>query len=132
MDRAPAGPGSPPLPGPAPLVSPMSYPIGTVRPAVALPPAVLAVMAIASRLRSLIASARGMDTAPEDKVAVMSMRAAANELGYLVGAEGGLAVGLVGFKGLGIALEAMFLVPAVSCAPRLLSIIVRAAPQAAG
>jgi hypothetical protein len=32
-------------------------------------------MAIASALRSLLASARGMDTAPDDKVAVTSMRA---------------------------------------------------------
>jgi hypothetical protein len=48
-------------------------------------------MAIASGLRSLLASARGMDIVPDDKVAVMSMRAAANEFGYLVGAAGGLA-----------------------------------------
>jgi hypothetical protein len=40
-----------------------------------------------------------MDTAPDDKVAVMSMRAAAHQFGYLVGAAGGLAVGLVGFQG---------------------------------
>jgi hypothetical protein len=40
-----------------------------------------------------------MDTAPDDKVAVMSMRAAAHQFGYLVGAAGGLAVGLAGFQG---------------------------------
>jgi hypothetical protein len=79
-----------PLPGPAPLVSPMSHPDRHGRPAVALTLAVLTVMAIASGLRSLLASARGMDIVP-DKVAVMSMRAAANEFGYLVGAAGGLA-----------------------------------------
>jgi len=69
-----------------------------------------------------------MDTAPADKVAVMSMRAAANELGYLVGVAGGLAFGLAGFHRSASPWGAMFLAPAVGCAPRLLPIIVRAAP----
>jgi hypothetical protein len=91
----------------------MSYSIGTVRPGVALTLAVLVVMAIASALRLLVASALGLDTAPEDKVAVMSMRAAANQFGYLVGAAGGLAVRSCPIQGLDIALGAMFLAAAV-------------------
>jgi predicted MFS family arabinose efflux permease len=111
----------------------MSYSIGAVRPGVALTLAVLAVMAIASSLRSLVASALGLDTAPEDKVAVMSMRAAANQFGYLVGAAaGGLDVRSCRIQGLDIALGAMFLAAAVIYAPRLLRITARAAPQAAG
>ena len=54
-----------------------------------------------------------MDTAPEDRVAVMSMRAAANQLGYLLGAAaGGLALALGGFLVLGLALAGMFLTAA--------------------
>jgi len=47
---------------------------------------VLAAMAFVNGWRSMIASALGMDTAPQDRVAVMSMRAAANQFGYLLGA----------------------------------------------
>jgi predicted MFS family arabinose efflux permease len=83
--------------------------LGTVRPTVALTFAVLATMAFVNGWRSMIASALGMDTAPEDKVAVMSMRAAANQFGYLLGAAaGGLALALAGFTGMGVALGAMF------------------------
>jgi predicted MFS family arabinose efflux permease len=83
--------------------------LGTVRPGVALTLAVLAVMAFVNGWRSMVASALGMDTAPEDKLAVMSMRAAANQLGYLLGAAlGGLALAVGGFAGLGLALAGMF------------------------
>jgi predicted MFS family arabinose efflux permease len=62
----------------------------------------------------MFASALGMDTAPEDRVAVMSMRAAANQLGYLLGAAaGGLALALGGFLALAFALAGMFLTAAV-------------------
>jgi predicted MFS family arabinose efflux permease len=50
-----------------------------------------------------------MDKAPEDRVAVMSLRAAANQLGYLLGAAvGGLALTLGGFSALGLTLAALF------------------------
>ena len=62
----------------------------------------------------MIASALGMDAAPEDKVAVMSMRAAANQFGYLLGAAvGGAALAVGGFAGLGAALAGMFLAAAL-------------------
>ena len=45
-----------------------------------------------------------MPTTPEDKVPVMAMRAAANQLGYVLGAAaGGLALALAGVTGLGVA-----------------------------
>ena len=66
-------------------------------------------MAFVNGWRSMVASALGMDSAPEDKVAVMSMRAAANQFGYLLGAAaGGLALALAGFPGLGFALAGLF------------------------
>jgi len=71
--------------------------------------ALLAGMAFVNGRRSMAASALGMDRAPEDRVAVMSMRAAANQLGYLLGAAvGGLALALGGFSALGLTLAALF------------------------
>ena len=83
--------------------------LGTVRPAAALTLALLALMAFVNGSRSMVASALGMDTVPEDKLAVMSMRATANQFGYLLGAAaGGLALMTGGFPALGVALAAMF------------------------
>src|SRR5215218_9153279 len=48
--------------------------------------AVLAAMAFVNGSRSMVGSALGMDAAPRDRVAAMSMRAAANQFGYLFGA----------------------------------------------
>jgi DHA1 family inner membrane transport protein len=80
-----------------------------LRPSVGLTLALLAVMAFVNGWRSMIASAFGMDTAPKDRVTVMSMRAAANQLGYLLGAAaGGLALALGGFPVLGLTLAALF------------------------
>lgn len=80
-----------------------------VRPGAVTTFAVLAAMAFVNGWRSMIASAVGMDAAPDDKVAVMSVRAASNQFGYLLGAAaGGLALGLGGFAALGGALAAMF------------------------
>jgi predicted MFS family arabinose efflux permease len=88
--------------------------LGALRVGVAVTLALLAVMAFVNGRRSMFASALGMDTAPEDRVAVMSMRAAANQLGYLLGAAaGGLALALGGFLALALALAGMFLTAAL-------------------
>ena len=71
--------------------------------------ALMALMAFVNGSRSVTASALGMDSAPEDRVAVMSMRAAANQFGYLLGAAvGGVALALGGFSALGLTLAALF------------------------
>ena len=76
--------------------------------------AVLAAMAFVNGWRSMVASALGMDAAPQDRVAVMSMRAAANQFGYLLGAAaGGLALAAAGFEALGVTLSAMFVTAAL-------------------
>jgi predicted MFS family arabinose efflux permease len=83
--------------------------LGTLRPAAALTLALLAAMAFVNGWRSMVASSLGMGTAPEDKVAVMAMRAAANQFGYLLGAAvGGVALAVAGFPGLGAALAGLF------------------------
>src|SRR3954466_911832 len=83
--------------------------LGTVRPSVAVTVALLSAMAFVNEARSMIASALGMDTAADDRIAVMSLRAAANQFGYLLGAAtGGLALALGGFAALGVTFCALF------------------------
>jgi DHA1 family inner membrane transport protein len=95
--------------------------LGALRVGVGVTLALLAVMAFVNGRRSMFASTLGMDTAPEDRVAVMSMRAAANQLGYLLGAAvGGLAIALGGFLALGAALAALFLGAALIHFPMLI------------
>jgi predicted MFS family arabinose efflux permease len=95
--------------------------LGTARPAAALTLAVLAAMAFVNGLRSMVASALGMDAAPQDRVAVMSLRAAANQFGYLLGAAaGGIALAVAGFAGLGVTLGCLFAAAVLVHAPALL------------
>jgi len=92
----------------------------TLRLGTAITVALLAAMAFVNGRRSVAASALGMDRAPEDRVAVMSMRAAANQLGYLLGAAaGGLALALGGFTALGATLAALFAAAALIHLPPL-------------
>jgi predicted MFS family arabinose efflux permease len=84
--------------------------VGTVRPSAGVTVALLAAMAFVNGSRSMIASALGMDAAADDRIAVMSLRAAANQFGYLLGAAtGGLALALGGFAALGVTFSALFL-----------------------
>jgi len=95
--------------------------LGTVRPTAALTLAVLALMAYTNGWRSMVASTVGMEVAPEDKVAVMAMRAAANQFGYLLGAAlGGLALATGGFSALGTTYCVLYVLGAVMhLAPRV-------------
>jgi predicted MFS family arabinose efflux permease len=92
--------------------------LGAWRPAAAITLGLLALMAYVNGRRSMVASALGMESAPEDKVAVMSLRAAANSFGHLLGAAvGGAALALGGFPALGTVLAALFLAAALIHAP---------------
>ena len=96
--------------------------LGAFRPDVAVTLGVLSVMAFTNGRRSMVASALGMDTAPDDRLAMMSMRAAANQFGYLLGAAtGGLALAVGGFPALGVALAALFAGAVLVHLPALLS-----------
>jgi predicted MFS family arabinose efflux permease len=106
--------------------------LGAVRPTVVLTLGVLAVMAFVNGWRSMVASALGMDTAPEDKLAVMSMRGAANQFGYLLGAAaGGLALAVAGFTGLGVTLAGMFAAAVFIHVPAIVPVRPRVAPEPA-
>jgi predicted MFS family arabinose efflux permease len=79
---------------------------------------VLSAMAFVNGWRSMVASGLGMDAAPDDKVAVMSLRAAANQFGYLVGAAtGGLALAFGGFPALGLVFAGLFGLGALAHVP---------------
>lgn len=100
--------------------------LGVLRPGAGLSLALLTVMAFLNGWRSMIASGLGMESAPDDKVTVMSMRAAANQLGYLLGAAlGGLALAAGGFGMMGMTFSWLFalgalmhLVPRITTGPR--------------
>jgi predicted MFS family arabinose efflux permease len=96
--------------------------VGTVRPSLAVTVTLLAAMAFVNGTRSMIASALGMDTAADDRIAVMSLRAAANQFGYLLGAaSGGLALALGGFAALGVIYCALFLCTVLIHTPRIVA-----------
>jgi MFS transporter, DHA1 family, inner membrane transport protein len=95
--------------------------LGAVRPGAGLSLGVLTVMAFFNGWRSVIASGLGMDSMPDDKLTVMSIRAAANQFGYLLGAAlGGLALAIGGFAALGATFGGLFVLgAAVHLVPRL-------------
>jgi DHA1 family inner membrane transport protein len=105
--------------------------LGTVRLGVAVTLTLLAVMAFVNGRRTMVASALGMDTASDDRVAVMSLRATANQFGYLLGAAlGGLALGLAGFSALGLTLAALFLTATFIHSPALVRMPTRVPQEA--
>jgi predicted MFS family arabinose efflux permease len=88
---------------------------GTIRPGVAFSAALFAALVFLAGGRALAGSAIGLDAAPEDKMAVTSIRAAATQFGYLLGAAvagGALAAG--GYAALGLTQAAMFAAAALA------------------
>lgn len=87
---------------------------GLVRPGVPVSAAVLAALAFVAGARTISGSALGLDIAPGDKLRVMSVRTAALQGGYLLGAAlGGAALAAYGYAGLGIVLAVLFALAAV-------------------
>jgi DHA1 family inner membrane transport protein len=91
--------------------------LGLVRPSPAASLALFAVCMAAIGGRTIAGSAFGLDAAPDQRVAVMSLRAAAVQFGYLLGAaSGGAALAAGGYDLLGATLGVLFL---LSVAPHL-------------
>jgi predicted MFS family arabinose efflux permease len=87
---------------------------GIVRPGLPVSAALFAATAFVAGGRVLIGSAVGLEASPERRLAVMGARAAAQQLGYFLGAAvagGALSVG--GYRGFGLALGFLFLASAV-------------------
>jgi predicted MFS family arabinose efflux permease len=84
---------------------------GAVRPGLATSAALMATAAFLAAGRMLMGNAFGLTTAPDQRLAVMSARAAANQFGYFLGsAVAGAALAAAGYAGLGLALGGLFAV----------------------
>jgi predicted MFS family arabinose efflux permease len=94
--------------------------LGLVRPALAASVLILAVLGVIGGARTLAGSAFGLDAAPEHRLAVTGIRAAATQFGYLVGSiVGGLALAGAGYGALGLAFAALY---AAAAAPHALAV----------
>jgi MFS transporter, DHA1 family, inner membrane transport protein len=84
--------------------------LGLVRPSPAASLVLFAACMAAIGGRTIAGSSFGLDAAPDQRVAVMSLRAAAVQFGYLLGAaSGGAALAAGGFGLLGVTLGVLFL-----------------------
>jgi predicted MFS family arabinose efflux permease len=95
--------------------------VGAIRPGLAVSAALMGTAAFLAAGRMLVGNAFGLTTAPDQRLAVMSVRAAANQFGYFLGtALAGAALAAAGYAGLGLALGGFFAVavlPLVSVRP---------------
>jgi len=82
---------------------------GTVRPGLWFSVSLFALTVLLVAGRTLAGSAAGLDAAPRDAVVVMSIRAAATQLGIVAGgAVGGIALAAGGYGLLGVMLSVLF------------------------
>jgi DHA1 family inner membrane transport protein len=98
-----------------PLVAAVAIAVlAAVRPSVWFSLAVFSALCFVAGGRTLAGSARGLDLAPDVRLGVTGVRAAAIQLGYFVGAAvGGAALASGGYTALGIAFAALFVGAAV-------------------
>jgi predicted MFS family arabinose efflux permease len=94
---------------------------GAIRPGLAVSAALMAIAAFLAAGRMLMGNAFGLTTAPDQRLAVTSARAAANQFGYFLGAAvAGTALAAAGYAGLGLALGGFFalaVLPLVTARP---------------
>jgi predicted MFS family arabinose efflux permease len=91
---------------------------GAVRPGLAVSGALMAAAAFLAAGRMLLGNAFGLTTAPDQRLAVTSARAAANQFGYFLGAGiAGVALAAAGYAGLGLALGGLFAAAVVPLMP---------------
>jgi DHA1 family inner membrane transport protein len=87
---------------------------GAVRPGLAVSGVVFAALVCLAGARTMAGSAIGLDAAPDHKLAVTSIRAAATQFGYLLGAgAAGAALAAGGYAALGVTQAALFVAAAV-------------------
>lgn len=88
--------------------------LGAFRPDAWVSFALFALLAFLAAGRTLAGSARGLDLAPELRLGVTGVRAAAIQLGYFGGAAvGGVALAVGGYRALGFALALLFVAATV-------------------
>ncbi|MFL5894302.1 MAG: MFS transporter, partial [Thermoleophilaceae bacterium] len=87
---------------------------GALRPSAFVSTGLFAVLILLAGARGIAGSAFGLNAAPEHKVTIGSIRAAATQLGYLAGAAaGGIALDLGGYPVVGLTLAGFFAAAAV-------------------
>jgi predicted MFS family arabinose efflux permease len=92
---------------------------GAVRTGVAASTLLFSLAAFVAGGRTLIGNAFGLEVAPDRRVAIMGVRAAATQFGYFVGSgAAGAALGLGGYTGMGLGLGAFFAASAVALVAR--------------
>jgi predicted MFS family arabinose efflux permease len=88
---------------------------GAVRPSTAGSAAIFAALAFVMAARTLAGSVLGLELAPDRRLAVMGLRAAGLQFGYLVGsAAGGLALATGGYPALGALLGCLCVAAAMT------------------
>jgi MFS transporter, DHA1 family, inner membrane transport protein len=88
---------------------------GAVRPSTTVSALIFAALAFVMAARTLAGSVLGLELAPDRRLAVMGVRAAGLQFGYLVGsAAGGLALAAGGYPALGALLGALCLAAAAT------------------
>jgi predicted MFS family arabinose efflux permease len=88
--------------------------LGAVRPSAWFSLATFCALCFVAGGRTLAGSARGLDLAPELRLGVTGVRAAAIQLGYFVGAAvGGVALAAGGYGTLGLAFAVLFVAAAI-------------------
>ena len=91
---------------------------GVWRPGLPVSAILLAAAAFLAGGRTLLSSAVGLQTVPERRLALMSIRGAATQFGYLIGSSiAGIGLAASGYAGLGVAGAVLFLAAAVALAP---------------
>jgi MFS transporter, DHA1 family, inner membrane transport protein len=89
--------------------------LGVVRPGIGVSFGIFAVLACLSGARTIAGSTLGLDAAPQEKVVVMSLRAAALQFGYLIGAAaGGAALAAGGYRAVGTVFAGLYVTAAVA------------------
>jgi predicted MFS family arabinose efflux permease len=82
---------------------------GVIRPALWWSGAAFALLGFIGGARTMAGSAFGLEAAPEARVAITRVRAAALQFGYLIGtAVGSVALAAAGYAGFGLAMAVMF------------------------
>jgi DHA1 family inner membrane transport protein len=92
--------------------------LAAVRPALPVSVILFSASAFFAGGRTLLSSAVGLETVPERRLVLMSIRGAALQFGYLVGSgTGAIGLALLGYAGLGLVLAVLFVAAAVALTP---------------
>lgn len=98
----------------AALASVVALAFGAVRPSIGFSAVAFGALAMVAGARTFGGSIRGMTLAPDAKVAVTGLRAAATQFGYLLGSVlGGAALAAGGYPGLAVMLASLFALAAL-------------------